>query len=709
MFWEADAGGSGYTFLSPQVEALRGYPPQVWLENPSLWESLLHPEDRQHVLDQTARWEEQGDGWQVEYRIIAADGRIVWVRDVVTVVREPGATPKLRGVQTDITEQRNAQALEQDRGAVLEMIARDELLEVVLTTLASMLERQFPGAFSGISVRDGDQQLRLLATSGAPQAIHERFDPQVLDLGESALEIFLSEPRMIQDILENPPTPGLAEITARLGVRAAWTFPVKSSSGSALGLVSLCFRQPRPPQPSEAETLKLVAQLAAIAIERDRLMNRLMHQANYDALTGLPNRVQFERWLERALSNAHRGMVAVGVMFLDLDGLKHYNDSFGHAFGDALLKQVAERLNGTSGLPGTVARFGGDEFAAVFELGSPEGIRCRAHALLETLREPLVVGGREFFVSASAGLAMYPEAGLDATTLQSNADAALYHVKLRGKNGVQVFTASMTGMAVERLELDSALRRAIERDEFEVHYQPQVDSDGRTVALEALLRWDRPGFGPVSPSVFTPVAEESGLIVSIDVWVLNQVCRQTALWRRQGLETVPCAVNITALHIVRPDFLETVTDALERYGLEPHCLELELTEGVFTRDFEVVAERIRALKMLGVRVAIDDFGTGYSSLSYLKDLPVDVLKIDRSFMRELQQGPNDRSLVPAIVAIARQLKLEIVAEGVESELQADVLRGLGCDRLQGYLFGRPSPSTNIQSRLHRVRAAAVVS
>ena len=702
VFWEAVAGQAGYTFLSPQVEALRGYPPQTWLENPHLWESRLHPEDRQRVLDLATHWDKQGDGWQVDYRILAADGQTVWVRDVVTVVREPGSAPILRGVQTDITSQRNAQALERDRSAALEMIARDELLEVVLAALCAMLERQFPGGFAGISVQDGDH-LRLLASSGAPDGVRDVFDPQRLDpiLGASGLERLLSEPTMIKDLLQNQP-PNLTDLTDRLGMRAVWTNPVKTSSGDALGLVSLCFSQPRAPRPSETEALKLVSQLAAIAIERDHMMARLTHQANYDALTGLPNRVQFERWLERALSNARRGTVAVGVMFLDLDGFKHYNDSFGHAFGDALLKRVAERLNGESGLAGMVARFGGDEFAAVFELRSPEEILARAHALLGTLHEPLVLDGHEFFVSASAGLAIYPDAGLDATALQSNADAALYHVKLRGKNGVQLFTSSMKGMAAERLELESALRRAIEREEFEVHYQPQLDAAGRTVALEALLRWNRPGVTQISPTIFIPVAEESGLIVPIDIWVLNEACRQTAAWRRAGFEIVPCAVNITALHVIRPDFLESVTDALERNGLEARYLELELTEGVFTRDFDLVAERIRGLHALGVRVAIDDFGTGYSSLSYLKNLPVDVLKVDRSFIHELRQGPSERSLVPAIVTIARQLQLEVVAEGVESEFQAEILRSLGCDRLQGHLFGFPCQSREVQSFLRPV-------
>ncbi|WP_181391975.1 EAL domain-containing protein [Deinococcus irradiatisoli] len=449
----------------------------------------------------------------------------------------------------------------------------------------------------------------------------------------------------------------------------------------------------------EFELVQLFMSHAAAAVEQRELADRLAHQATHDTLINLPNRALFEDRLEQAIRGAGRHGGSVALLVMDLDGFKRVNDSLGHQAGDALLRQVAHRLRGRLRVGDTFSRMGGDEFTVVLpDLRDPSDAVRVGRELLRALEAAFWVDDRELFVTCSVGVALYPDDGHDAATLQRHADVAMYRAKADGRNALRCFAPEMNETARERLELEGWLRRALELGEFELHYQPQVTRSGTPVAVEALVRWRHPSLGLVPPAKFIPAAEESGLIVAIGEWVLAEACRQAAAWYRLG-QPIRVAVNVSALQFSRPDFFQTVEQALSGAGLDPSLLEVELTESLVMHDPGESARQMEQLRALGVRVAVDDFGTGYSSLSYLHRLPIDVLKIDRSFVAELEAPRGTQALVQAIVALARALDLMVVAEGVETDAQLAFLNELGCDLVQGYLFARPMPTREVSAFL----------
>ncbi|WP_079434873.1 EAL domain-containing protein [Zoogloea sp. LCSB751] len=427
---------------------------------------------------------------------------------------------------------------------------------------------------------------------------------------------------------------------------------------------------------------------------------RIRFLANHDFLTGLPSRAALQATMDRAVEAATRNGRRVGLCFLDLDRFKNINDTLGHHVGDQLLVEVAERLRSVLRDGESVLRHGGDEFVVVVpEQGGPADLRASAERLLAALDEPFRLAGCEFSLSTSVGVAVYPDDGDDAEILLDRADMAMYKAKEEGRNGVQFFTESMATATSERLSLEHALRRALERGELALHYQPVVAADGRLIAAEALLRWTHPELGNVPPARFIPLAEESGLILPIGAWVLDTLCRQLAEWRAEGRRMVPVAANISPLQFRRADFVAIVAAALQRHGVPSGLLTLEVTESMVMADVEQAAHQLAELKALGLSIAIDDFGTGYSSLAYLRRFPLDKLKIDQSFVRAINAGPEDRAIVAAIVGLGHNLGLGLVAEGVESAAVADTLLDLGCDSLQGWHFGKAEPAARFAERL----------
>ncbi|MBS0347816.1 MAG: EAL domain-containing protein [Proteobacteria bacterium] len=427
---------------------------------------------------------------------------------------------------------------------------------------------------------------------------------------------------------------------------------------------------------------------------------RIRFLANHDFLTGLPSRAALQPTVERAVEAASRDGRRVGLCFLDLDRFKNINDTLGHHVGDELLVEVAGRLQSVLRDGESVLRHGGDEFVVVVpEQGSLTDLQASAERLLAALDEPFQLAGCEFSLSTSVGVAVYPDDGKDAETLLDRADMAMYKAKEEGRNGVQFFTESMATATSERLSLEHALRRALERGELALHYQPVVASDGTLIAAEALLRWTHPELGNVPPARFIPLAEESGLILPIGAWVLDTLCRQLAEWRAEGRRMVPVAANISPLQFRRADFVAIVAAALQRHGVPSGLLTLEVTESMVMADVEQAAHQLAELKALGLSIAIDDFGTGYSSLAYLRRFPLDKLKIDQSFVRAINAGPEDRAIVAAIVGLGHNLGLGLVAEGVESAAVADTLLDLGCDSLQGWHFGKAEPAERFTERL----------
>jgi diguanylate cyclase (GGDEF)-like protein/PAS domain S-box-containing protein len=418
---------------------------------------------------------------------------------------------------------------------------------------------------------------------------------------------------------------------------------------------------------------------------------QMAHSAQHDFLTGLPNRMLFNDRVSQAIILAPRHAKKVAVLFLDLDGFKHINDSLGHAIGDKLLQSIASRLVHCVRGTDTVSRQGGDEFVVLLsEVEHPEDAAITARRMLQTVAEPHSIDPHDLHVTVSIGLSVFPDDGQDAETLIKNADTAMYQAKENGRQSYQFFKPAMNVRAVERQSIEESLRRALEREEFALHYQPKVNlRTGEITGAEALIRWTHPTRGSVSPAQFIPVAEDCGLIVPIGNWVLREACKQARAWLDAGLSLGTMAVNISAMEFRHENFLESVFAILGETGLDPKSLELELTESVLMKRAESAAAVLQTLKARGVQVAVDDFGTGYSSLSYLRKFPIDALKIDQSFVREITIVPDDTSIVTAIISMARSLKLRVVAEGVEKLEELEFLQAHQCEEAQGYYFSRP--------------------
>ncbi len=437
--------------------------------------------------------------------------------------------------------------------------------------------------------------------------------------------------------------------------------------------------------------------------ERVQYQQALEYQANHDSLTGLANRNLLNDRIEQAIAWARRNNHVMGVMLLDLDHFKRINDASGHTAGDALLKEVAARLRACVRDTDTVARLGGDEFVIILtDVPQPDDVLNIAAKVQSALTRPMEIVGRDMEVTASIGVALYPRDGDHGEVLLRYADIAMYRVKEHGRNSVRCFVPEMGSSAISRLDMEAAMRRGLERGEFLLHYQPKIDlASQRIVGAEALVRWQHPQIGLIHPIEFIHLAEETGLIVPLGEWVLEEACHQQARWREQGLGELKLAVNMSARQFRLDDLSERVAAIVQRTGVDPRQIVLELTESMVMQDVDTTRMSLVALKSLGLSLSLDDFGTGYSSLSYLRRFPIDELKIDRSFINDIHSNEDDAAIASAIVAMAHSLGLAVVAEGVECKEQADLLAGIGCSQAQGYFYARPMPAHTF---LERVRA-----
>ncbi|MEP9412443.1 MAG: EAL domain-containing protein [Candidatus Brocadia sp.] len=442
--------------------------------------------------------------------------------------------------------------------------------------------------------------------------------------------------------------------------------------------------------------------------EKKEAEERILYMAHYDALTNLPNRVLFRDHLELELAHAHRNGRMVAVMFLDLDRFKIINDTLGHVFGDQLLKVVAERLRACVREGDTVSRLGGDEFTFIIpDIVQPQDAVLIAQKILNVMSRSFQVEGREVHVTPSIGIAMYPSDATDADSLIKKADTAMYHAKEQGKNSFKFYRDDMDIDNFERLTLENGLRKALEKRELLVYYQPLIDQNtGQIISMEALTRWQHPELGMICPAKFIPVAEETGLIIPIGEWVLLTACAQTRAWHDAGFHTLRVTVNLSARQFKQQNLISMITQALQETGLDPHYLELELTEGIVMQNDAAILSALRELKSMGIHLSIDDFGTQYSSLGYLKRFPIDTLKIDRSFVHDITTNPDDAAIVTAIIAIAESLKLKVVAEGVENKEQAAFLHKLRCNNIQGYVYSHPLPPGDIEHLLQKIYKTA---
>ena len=488
----------------------------------------------------------------------------------------------------------------------------------------------------------------------------------------------------------------------QVGVTIGWRFFAQTAGSIYLGYIGFLL--------TAVTGMSMIACLLEDEREASELATvEMEHLAYHDALTGLPNRPLFMDRLILALAQSSRTNQKLAVFFLDLDRFKDINDSLGHSTGDGLLKAVAERIRRCIREGDTVARFGGDEFTLLIpRIDHVEDAAKIAQKILETLKIPFSILDHELFVTTSIGISVYPGDGSDPETLVRNADTAMYRAKDQGRDNYQLYAPAMNARALERLALENMLRKALSHRELVLHYQPVADMRTKgVVGVEALIRWRHPEMGLVSPAHFIPVAETSGLIIPIGDWVLRTACRQTKLWQKRIDPDLTVAVNLSARQFQQPNLTEEIAEVLEETGLDAKYLELEITESNAMQNAENTIYTLRELKALGVRIAMDDFGTGYSSLSYLKRFPIDTLKLDQSFVREITTDASDAAIATAVIAMAHSLDLRVIGEGVETEEQFAFLQRQKCDYIQGYLFSPPQPAEALEAYLLERKAAAI--
>ena len=791
--WQMDPSEFRYTYVAPQVERLLGYPAEDWLQ-PGFIERALHPDDARRTLDYCRSETQAGRDHSMDYRMLAADGHEVWVRDIVTLSPQADAQ-MLRGLLIDITETKRTEqalALSEDKfakafhaspdGLLITRLSDGQLLNVNEgfsritgyslneATDSSTLQlgiwanpddriQMFDQVQQHGSVRDfralirtRDGSLRTCEMSAQPipiagdtcmltiaRDITER--EQMQEHLKHAATVFEStaEGVMITDLQQRITAVNRAftSITGYSEAEALGQSPRLLSSGhhdsafyaamwhnlNASGhwqgeiwnkrkngelypewLTISAVRD------SDQQITHFVGVFADISSLKHAQAN-LDHQAHHDPLTGLPNRMLFEARLHAALEDARLDKRMDAVLCIDLDRFKHINDSLGHPVGDQLLKSIATRLKSHLRDIDTVARLGGDEFIILLPgLQQDDDAELVANKLLDCFSLPFQFDEQELFISASIGISRYPDDGDDVATLVKNADAAMYRSKARGRNRVELYTRDLTFQATERMALERELRRAIELEQLQLYYQPKRSlSSNRLIGAEALLRWHHPVFGEIPPDRFIPLAEETGLIISLGDWVLRQACWQMQQWLEQHAPFGPLSVNLTGVQLRQPHLLARISSLLEDHNLAPALLQLEITESFIMNQAEEALRLLHQLKSLGIQLAIDDFGTGYSSLSYLKRLPVDTLKIDQSFVRGLPGDGNDVAIVRAIIALGRSMQLTVIAEGVETTAQELFLAAEGCEQIQGFVISRPIPADTFAEKfltpLHSVGAA----
>jgi diguanylate cyclase (GGDEF)-like protein/PAS domain S-box-containing protein len=635
------------------------------------WRKLHHPDHVQRVVDNISNCFRAGESWEDTFPLRARDGNYRWFLSRAIPIRDSaGKVSRWFGTNTDISENK-----------ILEeaLFVEKERAQITLNSIAD-----------AVACADASGKinfLNLVAQKMTGWTIEEavgRPVSEVFRIIDGATRKAACDP--VKMAVEEPnPTGTIVNcvLVSRDGAEYAIESsgaPIRDRAGCILGTV-IVFHD----------------------VSAARAMSdHMAHSAKHDVVTNLPNRVLLNDRIAQAIALARRNNKSVAVIFLDLDHFKNINDSLGHATGDHLLQSVSRRLLASVRKSDTVSRQGGDEFVILLsETTHPEDAAKSAIKILHSLSGPHSIEGQDLHINGSIGISVYPGDGEDAATLIKSADTAMYHAKEHGRNNFQFFEAQMNLKAVERQSLESSLRLALERGEFLLHYQPKVNlGTGEITGVEALIRWLQPDRGLVPPSQFIPVAEDSGLILPIGRWVLREACRQACEWQDAGLPFKRISVNVSATEFRHKGFVDGVRTILSDTGFDARCLDLELTEGGLMNDAESTASVLKELKAMGVHLAVDDFGTGYSSLSYLQQFPIDVLKIDQSFVRQISEDPNDSPIVTAIIDMGRNLKQRVIAEGIETQEQLAFLQARHCAEGQGYLFSRPLAAAQFAALLH---------
>ncbi|MEL1262997.1 sensor domain-containing protein [Pseudoxanthomonas putridarboris] len=683
-------GAALITYVNRGFVRMLGYAPEEVIgRRPS--DFLAGPHTDPETLEWVRSQLHSQQGYRTELLVYAKSGVPLWISAVVNPVYDAERNVRhILGIYTDITHSKLHEELHRK---VLGAIVHEQPIHDVLTQVCREVEKIMPEAVATVVGLDEYGRLHPLAAPSLPDSIASVIEGELAGpmVGACGSAAWSGQAVLSTDIERDPRWQAYKAPFLKLGIRACWSSPIKASDGHVLGTFALYYWESRAPDEFHQRVVDVCLHLCALALERERTRAHMHQLSFYDTLTGLPNRLLFNSRTEQMLLAAARRESTAAVLFIDIDRFKIVNDTQGHAAGDALLRELAKRLGAELSEVDVVARLAGDEFVIAVPDCSAEEAANLAERLMARLAQPVNAGRMMLSPQASAGVAMFPSDGWDVDSLVRHADIAMYRAKSEGGARIVFYSLEMNQAMQERLALESALREAVRSGQLRLHYQPQVemDRDMRLHGVEALLRWRHPEIGEISPSTFIPMAEECGLIDELGRWTLEEACTQMADWRRRGIPVPRVSVNLSAINFEQQDLPAFIGNVLGKCGLAPEELMVEVTESVMLAQKPEVLANIDAIHRMGVPLSIDDFGTGYSSLSHLHRLPISELKLDMSFVRDLEHSASARSLTTSILRIGESLSLKVVAEGVENEAQRAVLAGLNCAVLQGYFVSRP--------------------
>jgi diguanylate cyclase (GGDEF)-like protein/PAS domain S-box-containing protein len=681
-FWLIDLASRRVVYVNPAYERIWGERCADLLADRMDWLRYVHPEDQARLA--AAMETQRHGGVDEEFRVLRQDGSVRWLQVFTFPMRDRGSeVNRVGGVARDITE--NKAQREALRASEADSRHAAQVVRAVLDALPAyiaMLDEQ--GVITSVNAQ-WPQFAEGLELAGGEFKVGANYVETCARVAAAGQAEAAEMGRGIRAVIQGEET-GFSLI-----------YPCHSATEKRWFRVNV--------SPLATAASRGAVVMHTNVTERMEAEQRLVQLAHYDSLTELPNRLLFRDRLEHALTLARRNDWRLALIFIDLDRFKVVNDTLGHLAGDRLLQEVSRRLRGALRASDTVGRLGGDEFAVLIpKLAENQEAAVVARKIIEVLGAPYELDGNEVFSSGSLGITVFPSDAEDSENLIRHADTAMYRAKEVGRNNYQFYTTTMNERALEKMQLESDLRRALAHDEFVLHFQPKVSCiTGKVFGVEALLRWQHPGRGLVSPGDFIPMLEESGLIIPVGEWVLREACSRVAEWHRERLPQVSVSVNVSGAQLASTGLFEQVKEVLDSTGLEPRFLDLELTESLLMRDADQAIATLDRLKNIGVHISVDDFGTGYSSLSYLKRIPLDWVKVDRSFVQDITADPNDASITRAVITMAHNLQLKVIAEGVETEGQLGLLIANKCDAIQGYYFSRPIPAEEMVALLQSGR------
>jgi diguanylate cyclase (GGDEF)-like protein/PAS domain S-box-containing protein len=681
-------------YYSPRWKGMLGYKEHELDNTFETWDLLVHKEDRERALNKVEDYlSDKSEAFEAEIRMRHKDGNYLFIRSRAFKIICPETNKALRliGTHVDITQRKKAETFNKRNTKILEMIAKGEPAAEIYDEIARLYEGRYQGMRCSMLELRGDTLLH----AGAPSlpkeysaAVHGlKNGPNVGSCGAST---YTGKRVLVEDIATSSNWANIKQFALPHGLRCCWSEPIKSASGNVLGAFGMYYNYPALPNEQQSNDLTSAARLASIIMERERSHQQIQDLAYKDELTKLSNRTQFYITLKECIKESKRNNRRFSLLYIDLDDFKNVNDSLGHDIGDLLLKECAKRLQSTCRDTDYIARLSGDEFCIIVTDVEDQYSAARAaQRCHDIISQPLDLKGRQLTPACSVGIAHFPTDGTTQQALLKTSDTALYEAKNLGKSRYAFYSKELTHKAEHRFKVELCLREAIEKEQLTLAYQPQVDAaSGKIISVEALSRWHHPQLGQVTPVEFIETAERIGMIPQLTEWVLKTACNQLASWNASTSHPIRLAVNISPSHFLEDGFVPLISKVIESTGIKANQLELEVTEGVVQTN-KLNLQTFKNLKELGVTLAIDDFGTGYSSFASLKHLNLDALKIDKHFIDDIVTDKKSLLLVSSMIEMGHNLEYKITAEGVEEQAQFDILKSLGCEIIQGYLFSKP--------------------